>query len=49
MLQNKYKKKNENLQSLNQNLLNYIDILERNENASNKGNDISEVKRSQEH
>lgn len=38
-------KKNENLQSLNQNLLNYIYILERNENASNKGKDISEVKK----
>ena len=30
---------------MNQNLLNYIDILERNENASNKGKDISEVKK----
>ena len=30
---------------MNQNLLNYIDILESNENASNKGKDISEVKK----
>ena len=30
---------------MNQNLLNYIDILERNENVSNKGKDISEVKK----
>ena len=30
---------------MNQNLLNYIDILEKNENVSNKGKDISEVKK----
>ena len=43
MLYNKYKK-NENLQSLNQDLLNYIDMFERNKNVSDKGKDILEVK-----
>ena len=41
---NKYQK-NENLQSLNQDLLNYIDIFERNKNVSDKGKDILEVKK----
>ena len=44
MLYNKYQK-NENLQSLNQDLLNYIDIFERNKNVSDKGKDIFEVKK----
>ncbi|KAJ7385989.1 hypothetical protein OS493_012322 [Desmophyllum pertusum] len=35
----------ENLQSINQDLLNYIDMLEKNENVSYKGKDISEVKK----
>ena len=34
---------NENVQSLNRDLLNCIQILEENENASYKGKDISEV------
>ena len=44
VLYNKYQK-NENFQSLNQDLLNYIDIFERNKNVSDKGKDILEVKK----